>query len=125
MFNDPTPEAGEVRVYNMAMVNSNLFNPPTSSNTGFSVLSPSLSYSTGLSWFGSFARSSVLGALEGSITTGSLEIVEAKETSCYGTRNEDDKVIRLTVCDNGFWVRVLMSGGLGCPSSSSYHYIAE
>ncbi|KAJ7590598.1 cyclopropane-fatty-acyl-phospholipid synthase [Mycena floridula] len=64
-------------------------------------------------WLVAFARSSILSVLDDAITTGYLTISEPSETHHYGRYSKGCNDVRLTVLNDQFWLRLLMSGDLG------------
>lgn len=64
------------------------------------------------------ARSSLISVLEGIITVGSLTIIEGSETHVFGdTSGTSGGVnVEMTVVNDAFWSRILMSNDLGCKS---------
>ncbi|THH02984.1 hypothetical protein EW145_g6630 [Phellinidium pouzarii] len=75
--------------------------------------SMSISLPTPREWLAGFARSSILSILESAINVGSLTIIEKENTYLYGEFVEGGNNIELTVNNDAFWSRVLMSGDLG------------
>ncbi|KAI0318099.1 cyclopropane fatty acid synthase [Amylostereum chailletii] len=57
----------------------------------------------------SFARNSVLLALEGAITEGCLEISDGSNVYRFGTRTEGCNQAHVQVVDENFWMHVLLS----------------
>jgi hypothetical protein len=62
----------------------------------------------------SVARSSIKSVLDQAITKGQLTIHDSEGTHCYGRHHGDSHDVHLTVADNNFWTRILVSGDLGC-----------
>lgn len=73
----------------------------------------SVSLPTPRTWLGSFARSSLLAVLEQAITIGHLTIVDNGIEYEFGEHTIGENDLRLTVINENFWSRVLMSGDLG------------
>jgi cyclopropane-fatty-acyl-phospholipid synthase len=52
--------------------------------------------------------------LEQAITKGHLTIRDSEGTHCYGRPQKGCNDVQLTVVNNKFWSRVLVSGDVGC-----------
>lgn len=88
--------------------------PPTSVEHNTSLLSGLLVLLSSLrSWHVFHAKSSTLTALNDIITTGHLKISDSGKTYSYGERQEGCRGVRLTVVNEGFWLRIFVSGDLG------------
>ncbi|KAI0069241.1 cyclopropane-fatty-acyl-phospholipid synthase [Artomyces pyxidatus] len=65
------------------------------------------------SMISSFARNSIVGALDSAITIGSLEIEDADTFYRFGQEEDKGRVVRMRVLNANFWSRVLLHGDLG------------
>ncbi|KAF9032643.1 putative cyclopropane fatty acid synthase [Hymenopellis radicata] len=65
------------------------------------------------SWFAALARQSILSALGGAITIGSLVVDDCEGTHPYGTFTPDCNHVHIKVKSDDFWLRLLLSGDLG------------
>ncbi|KAJ8514887.1 hypothetical protein ONZ45_g7617 [Pleurotus djamor] len=65
------------------------------------------------SWLSSFARSSILSVLDSAISVGHLTISDSQGIHCYGVRRKGANDVYITVVNDYFWTRLLLSGDLG------------
>lgn len=66
-----------------------------------------------MSWAVAFARSSILSVLENAITVGHLTISDSQGSHYYGRYQKGCNDVHLTVINDNFWFRILLSGDLG------------
>ncbi|TDL29084.1 cyclopropane fatty acid synthase [Rickenella mellea] len=59
------------------------------------------------------ARSSVLGVLENAIQIGCLKIVDKDGMYTFGQKSKSGNAVRLTIVNDSFWTRILLSCDLG------------
>ncbi|EJD00825.1 cyclopropane fatty acid synthase [Fomitiporia mediterranea MF3/22] len=78
-----------------------------------SVPSLSVSLPTPREWLTSFARSSLLSVLESAVCIGHLTIVDKGNVYEFGQPIKAGNDVQLTVVNDAFWSRVLISGDLG------------
>jgi len=63
------------------------------------------------------ARASIHSVLDQAITKGQLTIYDPEGMRCYGRQQTGCNDVHLTVTNNNFWTRVLVSGDVGCETS--------
>ncbi|KAL5527065.1 hypothetical protein ACEPAG_5856 [Sanghuangporus baumii] len=78
-----------------------------------SVPSLSVSLPRPREWLISFARSSLVAVLESAVTVGHLTIIDKDKVFEFGERTESGNDVQMTVINDTFWSRVLISSDLG------------
>ncbi|TFY67533.1 hypothetical protein EVJ58_g1554 [Rhodofomes roseus] len=64
-------------------------------------------------WLTSFARAWILNVLQDAVKVGSIVIEEREMRHTFGRATNGQNSVRITVVDEDFWTRVLLSGNLG------------
>jgi cyclopropane-fatty-acyl-phospholipid synthase len=64
------------------------------------------------------ARSSILAVLEQAIKVGHLTISDSEGTHYFGRREKDCNDVYIKVINSAFWIRIMLSGDLGCEHQS-------
>ncbi|KZT65668.1 CFS1-like protein [Daedalea quercina L-15889] len=85
--------------------------------------SPVLILSSPRQWLTSFgmfrtlycqsSRTWILSILQNAVTVGCIEIEEDGKVAAFGQPGDEPGTVRITVVDDSFWTRVLLSGNLG------------
>ncbi|KAE9399100.1 cyclopropane-fatty-acyl-phospholipid synthase [Gymnopus androsaceus JB14] len=73
----------------------------------------SLSCSHPRSWLASFARTSIISVLKDAISVGRLTITDSEGQHTYGHYQKGCSDVHLTVVNDSFWLRLMLSGDLG------------
>ena len=72
-----------------------------------------LAFSSPKSWLATFARQSILSALNRAVSVGYLVVEDREGSHVYGNPTDEDKTVHIEVLNDDFWLRLILWVFLG------------